>query len=313
MSYAEFMRDYERNKKLYPILDFNKQVEYVAKAKVGDHNAMDQLVLGNMGLIIDQVKQKTERMNYRCGSLEFEDLIQEGVLGIMKAIQNFEPDHEVKFTTYAVWWINRYIIAAMNADSNTIRIPTHTLYKAITVSKVIDWLKNVLEREPTEEEIIRELGSQFNAQGVRDLLQIINSSHMIDLDANVTVGKPGEASLVEGSTLGDVIASKEPSLEENAISTERNEKLMEAIKELKPREQSALIWKWGLEDGIERSLEETAQKMFEDGYTNKEGGRISKQAVDQLETRALKKLEIKLKKKLGIQIDEDIAEGGNEQ
>lgn len=298
MSYAEFMKDYERNKKLYPKLDLDKQVEYVEKAKAGDKQAMDQLVLGNMGLIIDAVRQKTERINYRCGSLEFEDLVQEGVLGIMKAIQNYEPDHEVKFTTYAFWWINRYIVAAMNADSNTIRIPTHTLYKAITVSKVSDWLRSVLEREPTEEEIIRELGSQFNAQSVRDLLQLVRSSHLIELDASVNISNPNSDASV--FTVGDLVPAEDLSPEENAIKDERHEKLMEAIGELQPREQAVVIFKWGLKDGVERSLEETAQKMFEEGYTNKAGGRISKQAVDQLEARVMKKLEIKLKKKFGM-------------
>ena len=306
MSYTDFMKDYERNKKMYPVLDFNQQAECVVKAKAGDNHAMDQLIMGNMGLIIDAVRQKTEKFNYRCGSLEFEDLVQEGVLGIMEAIKSYEPDHETKFTSYAVWWINRYIIAAMSQDSSTIRVPTHTLSKAITITRVIDWLKTVLERDPTEEEIIREMGSQFNAESIRDLLQIIQSTHLIELDATVNTDKTNH-----DATLGDIVPSEDLSPEEIAIKTERHEKLMKAVKELKPREQAVIIFKWGLVDGIERTLEETAQSMYEAGYTNKSGGRISKQAVDQLETRAMKKLEIKVKKAFGVPVDEETAEGGN--
>ncbi len=291
MSYSEFIKEYEKIAKYYPIMSSEEQAEYVKKAKAGDIAARDRLVMSNTKLVANTVIKRTSKTGYKFGSLDFEDLFQEGVMGLIHAIQHFSPECGTKFSTYAVWWIDRYIFAAISSDSRLIKLPNHIVNRLITVTGVVNGLVGILEREPTEKEVIDALGSQFDPTTVKIILKIIAATHMVELDAT------SDNSMEGSGTLGDIIQSNEPSPEEVAIADDRKAKLLDAIRELNPREQAVLIIKWGLEDGIERGLEETAQLMFERGITNKDGRKISKQAVDQLEGRAMEKLRPKLLKR----------------
>ena len=291
MSYSDLEREYARISKHYPPMNYEEQLKYVMLAKEGNKEAMDKIILSNMGLIMKIVSNKLKKTNFKYGNLEFEDLFQEGNLGLMHAIQVYSPECGSKFSTYAVWWIERQIKQAMFCESNTIRLPRHVVERIITISGEIEFLKQSLERTPTDEEIARALGSQFDEALVFDTLKLMQLNNIVELDMNLD--KEDE----NGDTVGSLIADTVATPEETAISRDREDILRSAIAELKPREAAAVTIKWGLEDSKEKTLEETARIMAERGMTNREGRQISKQAVDKLESQAIKKLRVKLKNK----------------
>lgn len=290
MAYSDLLKLYSKVVKQYPpINDFDEQMRLVLQAKEGRKDAIDRLVLSNMGLVIKIVADRTAKTNYKYGSMEFEDLFQEGNFGLMRALQAYDPEGGTKFSTYAVWWIDRQVRNAMYFQSKPIKLPHQVVERIITISRIEDKLKRVLQREPTEDEVIRAMGSLFDADLVKQTLHLARINNLIDLDVNLS--KDGEA----GGSLGDLIESEDLSIEETAINNDRDQRILSAVEELNRIEAAAIKIRWGLEDGVEKTLEETAQILFERGITNKQGRKISKQGVDQIEKRAMEKLKPKLK------------------
>lgn len=294
MSYSDLEKMYSKILKQYPPMGFEEQAHCVELAKAGDKNAMDKIIYSNMGLVLDIVAKRTRNTNYKYGSLEFDDLFQEGNIGLMHAVDLYSPECGSKFSSYATWWIDRQIREAMNFDAKPVKFPRQVVERIITIAGMKDWLKKVLERDPSEEEIIRAMGSQFDAAVVKETLEFMSMNNLVELDASLDKDSAGE-----GETIGSIIKSEEKSPETCAVELEQHRKLMEAIRQLKPKEQALIIIKWGLEDGIQKSLDQTADIMYERGLTNRAGGRITKQGIDQLETKAMQKLQEILNQKFG--------------
>ncbi|AVM42256.1 RNA polymerase sigma factor RpoD [Fastidiosipila sanguinis] len=228
----------------------------------GDKEARDHLAEANLRLVVSIAKRYTGR------GLSFLDLIQEGNLGLLKAVEKFEWEKGFKFSTYATWWIRQSITRAIADQARTIRIPVHmveTINKTIRVQRQ---LVQELGREPEIEELAAE--TDMSPEKVRNIMRI--SQHPVSLEKPI-----GEE---EDSHLGDFIPDDDiPSPEQQASFTLLKEQLNEVLGTLVKREEKVLRLRFGLDDGRPRTLEEVGKEFG-----------VTRERIRQIEAKALRKL-----------------------
>ena len=277
--------DYEKDKELYdqllkeismddpvkmylkdigkvPLLSADDEIELARKMMDGDEDAKRELSIANLRLVVSIAKRYVGR------GMQFLDLIQEGNLGLMKAVEKFDYQKGFKFSTYATWWIRQAITRAIADQARTIRIPVHMVETINKVLRVQRQLMQEFGREPTPEEIAKEMG--IPEQRVVEIQKI--SQDPVSLETPI-----GEE---EDSHLGDFIEDEQAPAPTDAVALSLlTEQLIHVLDTLTPREEKVLRLRYGIDDGKPRTLEEVGKEF-----------NVTRERIRQIEAKALRKL-----------------------
>ena len=256
------VRMYLREIGRIPLLTYEQELELAKKVLDGDEEAKQKLAESNLRLVVSIAKKYVGR------GMLFLDLIQEGNMGLIKAVEKFDYTKGFKFSTYATWWIRQAITRAIADQARTIRIPVHMVE---TINKLIRTSRHLLQqlgREPSQEEIAKEM--EISVEKVAEIQKIAQDP--VSLETPI-----GEE---DDSHLGDFIQDDDsPAPQDSAAYTLLKEQLEEVMQTLTPREAKVLKLRFGLEDGKARTLEEVGKEFM-----------VTRERIRQIEAKALRKL-----------------------
>ena len=256
------IREYLKEIGSIPLLTQEQEQDLAKRKSEGDAEAGKKLVEANLRLVVSIAKRYTGR------GMRFLDLVQEGNIGLMKAVEKFDYTKGYRLSTYATWWVKQSVTRALADQSRTIRLPVHMVEAVNRIRKAQRALAVKLGREPSNEEIGKEVG--MSEKRVTELMQ--SSGDTVSLETPV-----GDE---DGSNLGDFVADdSNASTEEKAESVFLREEIEQMLQGLNPREREVIILRFGLESGHPLTLEEVGKRF-----------KVTRERIRQIETAALRKL-----------------------
>lgn len=262
---ADSVKAYLQDIGKIPLLTAEQEVTLAKKIQRGDMAAKEMMINSNLRLVVSMARDYANR------GLSFQDLIQEGNIGLMRAVEKFDPDKGFRFSTYATWWIRQSMVRAIADQSRDIRIPVHMTEQINRVNRAQRQLNQELNRDPTAQEIAKRLGEGMTAEKVREIQQI----------AMDTVSLETPTGDDDNSSLGDFIQ------DENAVNpmdfannTVIKEQINKMLKELPEREEKIVRMRFGL-DGTNqpKTLEEVGRQC-----------NVTRERIRQIESKALRRL-----------------------
>ncbi len=249
----------------HPLLSPEEEKELAIRAKKGDKEALKKLVEGNLRFVVNVAK------NFMGWGVPLTDLIAAGNLGLIEAAKRFDPDKEVKFISYAVWWIRQAIMQTIFQQTGAVRIPVKESLFISKVKETYEKLKEELDREPTLEEIAKEVGA--SVKKVKNALQVVRMPYSLDMP----LGQEGE-----DLTLLDVLSKKgTEDVEKEIVEESLKKELTSLLSALDDRERAIIEHRFGLNGEEPKTLTEVGELLG-----------ISRERVRQIEQRALKKLRV---------------------
>jgi len=262
----EAIRTYLRDIKAVPLLTAKQEVDLAKRIKRGDAKARRQMILANLRLVINIAKR------YSHLGVPLLDLIEEGNLGLMKAVTKYNPQKGFRFSTYAAWWIRQYITRAIANQGKTVRIPVYMTEILSKFKRVTEELTQRMGRKPSPREIGKRM--RLPIERIHRLQELVTSSQATSLDT--PVGEEGETEMIE--LLQD---ERTASPQDEITRFLQHERIDALLKHMNERERQVLTLRYGLNDGISRTLGETAKHFG-----------ITRERVRQIEVATLRKLRV---------------------
>jgi RNA polymerase primary sigma factor len=250
-----------RSARTYPLLTAAEEVELAQRIEKGDLEAKERMINSNLRLVVAQARR------YQGHGLPMEDLVQEGMLGLIRAVEKFDWRRGFKFSTYGTLWIRQAIQRGLQNHGRTIRVPVHVAQRQVKVRKVESELSTKLGREPTDEEIAAV--AELTVDEVIELREL--SRGLASLDQPVS--EDGE------TELGDLLASERPEPAEEVAASDRDQRLSEVVEQLPEAERNVIRLRFGLSGDEPRTLRQTGSEL---GFSAERARELEERALSRL-------------------------------